>query len=60
MGQSTTNARGVTMAHAESSALGLRLAARGPGHHETHVKPIMLLRSNFVRALETAWPMRQC
>ena len=24
------------------------------------VKPIMLLRSNFVRAMETAWQMRQC
>lgn len=48
------------MAHAKSSALGLRLAAGGPGPHETHVKPIMLLRSNFVRALETAWQMRQC
>lgn len=50
----------VAMAHAESSTLGVRLATRGPDYHETHVKPIMLLRSNLVRALETAWQMRQC
>ena len=60
MGQSTANSWGVTMAHVESSALGLRLAARGPRHHESHGEPIMLLRLNFVHALETAWQMRQC
>jgi len=58
-GQSTANAGGVTMAHAEIplSGLGRRQAALVAALLE--VEPILLLSSTYVRALETARPFSE-
>lgn len=58
-GQSTANAGGVTMAHAEIplSELGRRQAALVAQLLE--VEPILLLSSTYVRAIETARPFSE-
>jgi len=58
-GQSTANAGGVSMAHAEIplSELGRRQAALVAGLLE--VQPILLLSSTYVRAIDTARPFSE-